>query len=215
MPGRENNPAASWPISIASTDRAQRQSSVIPVTNFVFNAAWQRLRLSAGPLGRYGRSDWSAIRAPARKALISRLDGRTRPDAISLATQGDRTKRTDGHTPYIRVCPSVVPSIVLVRFENETTPLGSFFHCLFRGVRPKRETILFRTRDQTKGGRINYLVESDQGSFILPPKPVHPIPGSLLHRSFFQNGLHRPCKGLSLAVGTLAASTLRSIVPGK
>jgi hypothetical protein len=27
---------------------AQRQSSVIPVTNFVFNAAWQKLRLSDG-----------------------------------------------------------------------------------------------------------------------------------------------------------------------
>ena len=32
-----------------TTYRAQRQSSVIPVTNFVFNAAWQKLRLSAGP----------------------------------------------------------------------------------------------------------------------------------------------------------------------
>jgi hypothetical protein len=47
------------------------------------------------------------------------------------------------------------------------------------------------------------LMETDRGSFILPPKPVRPIPGLLLHHSFVQNGLHRPCEGLSLAVGSL------------
>jgi hypothetical protein len=35
---------------------AQRQSSVIPVTNFVFNAARKKLRLSDGTLGRHGRA---------------------------------------------------------------------------------------------------------------------------------------------------------------
>jgi hypothetical protein len=36
-------------MSIAKNYCAQGHSSVIPVTNFVFNAAWQKLRLSAGP----------------------------------------------------------------------------------------------------------------------------------------------------------------------
>jgi hypothetical protein len=38
-------------MSIAKNYCAQGHSSVIPVTNFVFNAAWQKLRLSAGPPG--------------------------------------------------------------------------------------------------------------------------------------------------------------------
>jgi hypothetical protein len=59
------------------------------------------------------------------------------------------------------------------------------------------------------------LWKQTRASLIVPPKPVHPIPGSLFHRSFFQNGLHRPCEGLSLGVGTLIASALRSIVTGK
>jgi hypothetical protein len=49
-------------------------------------------------------------------------------------------------------------------------------------------------------------------SFILPPKPVRRIPGFLLHRSFVQNPLQRPCEGLSLRVRTLAANTPRPVV---
>jgi hypothetical protein len=62
-------------MSIAKSYCAQGQSSVIPVTNFVFNAAWQKLRLSTGPLGRHGRSDWSAIKRRGPKlALASGAD---------------------------------------------------------------------------------------------------------------------------------------------
>jgi hypothetical protein len=43
-------------MTIAAIYRAQRQSSEIPVTNFVFNAARKKLRLSDGTLGRHGRA---------------------------------------------------------------------------------------------------------------------------------------------------------------
>jgi hypothetical protein len=58
---------------------AQQQSSVIPVTNFVFNAAWQKPRLSDGTLGRHGRPDWSVIKSTGPKGLFEGwTDGRGR-----------------------------------------------------------------------------------------------------------------------------------------
>jgi hypothetical protein len=115
---------------------------------------------------------------------------------MKVSYPGGRTKRTDGHTPYKRVCPSGVPSIVLVRLKGNN-PRGSFFHYLFRGVHPIRETVLFRTRDQTKRGQDQLPYEYQTRSLVPMPKPVHHIPRSLLQRSFFQNPLHCPCKGLS------------------
>jgi hypothetical protein len=63
----------------------QRQSSVIPVTNYVFNAAWQKLCLSDGTLGRHGRPDWSVIKSTDPKDLFEGwTDGRTRTDEIRV-----------------------------------------------------------------------------------------------------------------------------------
>jgi hypothetical protein len=63
---------------------AQRQSSVIPVTNFVLNAAWQKLCLSDGTLGRHGRPDWSVIKSTDPKDLFEGwTDGRGRTKYVS------------------------------------------------------------------------------------------------------------------------------------
>jgi hypothetical protein len=57
---------------------------VIPVTNFVFNAAWQKMRLSDGTLGRHGRPDWSVIKSTDPKDLFEGwTDGRGRTKYVS------------------------------------------------------------------------------------------------------------------------------------
>jgi hypothetical protein len=83
--GRESNPAVSRPINIHPANYcAPRQSSVIPVTSFVFNVAWQRLRSSDGTLGRHGRPDWSVIKSTDPKGLFEGwTDGRGRTKCVS------------------------------------------------------------------------------------------------------------------------------------
>jgi hypothetical protein len=114
--GRESNPAVSWPMNIRPKNYcAQRQSSVIPVTNFVFNAAWQKLRLSDGTLGRHGRPDWSVIKSTDPKDLFEGwTDGRGRTKYVSaIFRRSASAKRNDlalcfksepGSAPHVRGC---------------------------------------------------------------------------------------------------------------
>ena len=101
MPGRENNPAASWPMNDhRAIYRAQRQSSVIAVTNFVFNATWQKLRLSAGPPWTARAIGLVSERAPARKAYLQvGRTGRGRTDEMKVSYPGGigLNGRTDTH----------------------------------------------------------------------------------------------------------------------
>jgi hypothetical protein len=75
-------------------------------------------------------SIWLLVRCRESEEIIlfgtigpagARTRGRTKSN--KLATHGDWTKRTDGHTPYRRVCPSEVPSIVFV-LQKPLTPPG-------------------------------------------------------------------------------------------
>jgi hypothetical protein len=73
-------------------------------------------------------------------------------DAISFSYPGGRTKRTDGHTPYIRVCPSGVPSIVLVRLKQ---PPGQLLALFVPGLSSETGGHPF-AKDPTKGAGQRY-----------------------------------------------------------